>query len=348
MIRRSWMVICVALVALSLVSILPVGAGSDSGATFALDCDGFAGTSGSVLLTRDNTGKSREAFVITATDGAGNVIYGPLVDTFFVGGSVSWAGSAPVKWERAPQYNPLALRITSRAGNGLDEELILTAFGACEDLPAYDILPAGAFRVEAGKLLDALGNFIAPLGATSPSVPPNATPPRAANPPEALQGQPGVAIVNTDNLSLRSGDGPQYSLVGVVDGGQQLIVLGRNANASWWYVQAGDLIGWARAQFLVLRGNFTRVPVVEAQGELTQPRLFVYLTQPIYPAPKISDQPVCVVDGNQEYLVEGRNAGGTWFEIQATCDEVLVKGWLSAESGALRNPSGVRIPVTTN
>jgi len=57
--------------------------------------------------------------------------------------------------------------------------------------------------------------------------------------------------------------------------------------------------------------------------------------------------PFCTLPANVEYLVVGRDARSDWFEIQATCDNAVVNGWVFNEQGALRNPAGSFIEVTT-
>lgn len=346
---RRYSVLLMVLLAVFGVAALPVYAGADSGATFALDCNGFSGTGGSVLLDRDNTGNQREAFIVSATDGAGNIIYQPVQDdSFFVGGTVSWAGSAAIKWSAAPEFNPLTLRVVSSAGNGLDEQSVVLATGTCADLPTYGATP-GVFVVE-GDTLTLDGNVVFELGDTSPDVALNAVPPRPSDPAFESDTEKntlaGWLIVNTDNLFLRSGDAPEYSDVGIVDGGTVLVPLGRNANFSWWYVQAGDLVGWAKAQFLVARGDLTDVPVITAEGQLALPTFFLFDDAWLYSAADDTSLPLCTIAGDQEYLVTGRNSASDWVEVQATCDNAIVKGFLMNATGALRNPANTFIEVT--
>lgn len=343
MARRLWIVFLLALFAFSF---LPVYAGDNQGATFTMDCNGFTGTAGSIKLTNDNTNKHREAFIVSATDGAGNVIYEPVEDSFFVGGTVSWEGGPQVKWTKPPQYNPLVLRVVSRAGNNFGESLVLMAVGECANLPTFGILPAGVYVVDGDTLVLGENLISVPAGTTSPTVALNNTPPRPKNDPANLQGLPAFFIVNTDNLSLRSGDGPKYTLVGIVDGGTKLIPLGRNDDFSWWYVQAGNIVGWAKAEFLILRGDATGVPVVPSLGEIIEPRVFIHVVQTLFSAPETGALPLCSIDNKQEYYVVGRNGDTSWYQIQATCDGALVKGWIPAGMATIRNPAEQRIPVT--
>jgi hypothetical protein len=323
MIRRSSLII---LVALFVLAALPVSAGNNANAAFALGCDGFKGAGGSITLDRNNTGISREAFIVSATDGVGNVIFAPVEDTFFVGGSVSWAGDDLIPWTSAPHFNPLTLRVVSSAGNGFAEQLIVQATGACESLPSISALPEGVLVI---------GNTLV-LGATSPGVPLNTTAPRPETPPDVAGQLAGWLIVNTDNLSVRSGDGVEYTLVAIVDGGTVLIPLGHNAKFSWWYVQAGDIVGWAKADFLIARGDLTGVPVVTSQGEIEDQHFLLFKDIALASAPSVSALPLCTIPGGLDYFITGRSASGKWIEIQATCNDTVVQGWVPADRGAIR------------
>lgn len=342
--RRSTLVLIGALLALAVVA-LPAGAANNGSATFSLGCDGFQGTGGSITLDRNNTGTSREAFIVSATDGVGNVIYAPVEDSFFVGGTVSWAGGDIVPWTSAPQANPLTLRVVSREGNGFAEQVVGLATGSCVSLPTYSALPSNGIFVVDGDTLTLDGKFVFPLGATSPEVPLNTVPPRPLNALDIVNDLAGYLLVNTDNLSLRSGDSFKYTLVGIVDGGTVLVPLGRNAKFSWWYVQAGNIVGWAKAEFLIARGDLTDVLVVPSEGEITEARFFLYRSQALASAPLDSALPLCTIPGNLDYLITGRTKSSDWYEIQTTCDNVLVKGWIPVGQGAIRNPAAVFIDV---
>lgn len=341
MVRR---LLILSIVVILIIGALPVSAGS-SGAAFTLDCTGFSGTGGDIRLDRDNTGTGREAFIVSATDGAGNIIYEPKIDTFFVGGTVSFDNTDVIPWTSTPQYNPLTLRVVSQEGNGFSEQLVALSAGACEGLPGLAALPEGVFIVDEDTLtLDA--GVTVPLGTTSESLPLNTVPPRPENPEEVTEVLAGYLLVDTDNLTLRTGDGPEYTRVGIVDGGTVLIPLGRNLDFTWWYVQAGDIVGWAKAEFLIARGDLTEVIVVPSNGVVSSPTLFVYSDQFVLASPSERALPLCKIAGNLEYLVVGRDTPIEWYEIQTTCDNAVVRGWIKAELGAIRNPAELFIPVT--
>jgi hypothetical protein len=324
--RSAWIVLFGMLMLVAVLA--PVSAGTNSGATFTIDCEGFQGTGGSIILDRDNTGSNREAFVVSATDGAGNIIYQPEDDSFFVGGSISWSGSQMVEWTSAPRFNPITLRVVSLEGNGLDSQTILRVTGSCTGLPLYGF-PA----------------IIS--GDTSASVALNAPPPRPVNDDDDIAGLPGYLLVNTDNLSLRSGDGVIYTQVAVVDGGSRLIPLGRNEDFTWWLVQAGDIIGWGTAEFLVARGDLTDVPVIQAEGIVSPNTFFLFSSAPLLSLPDGDALALCTVPGNLEYVALGRSSDGLFYQVQAICDRVPVNGWLEVALGAYRSQTGAALPVVS-
>lgn len=322
-------ILLLSLVALS-VFMMPAQAGVNSGVTFSLGCEGFSGA-GSITLNRDNTGDLREAFIVSATDGVGNIIYEPVEDSFFVGGNVSWDASKVIPWDVAPQFNPLTLRVVSQDGNNLAVQTIVTATGSCGTLLTFKSLPLIFFVND---------------GLTSSSLDLNEIPPRPANDPEDVAGLEGYLLVDTDNLWLRSGAGVEFTRVAIVDGGTPLIPLGRNLDRSWWLVQAGDVVGWASNEFLRARGDLTAVPEVESNGEVSPPRFFVFSRTTLWSLPDPGSLPLCVIPGGLEYQVIGRDKNATFYQIQASCDGTVAKGWVATEQGAFRSDSNLPVPQT--
>ncbi len=317
------------LTALAVFAASPLHAAESSALSLRVDCGGFISRGGSLVLNRDNTGTGREQFVITATDGEGNVIYAPTVESLKVGLSVQFPDGLYWAWTAEPVANPLTVRIISQAGNGLNEQVVYSILGNCASLES--------------KSDDTAINT--PQGGTSPSVPLNVTAPRPTNPEGTVSGREGYMIVNTDNLNVRSGDGAEYTIVAKVDGGTRLIVLGRNASRTWWYVQVGEVLGWVNGELTLIRGDLTRIPIVPVTGEIAAPTLFLYSTTALRTSPDASAAEICEIRGNQEYYVIGRTASNSWYELQANCGGT-VTGWVREASGGLRNPAGSFIPVT--
>jgi uncharacterized protein YgiM (DUF1202 family) len=350
---------------------LPVSAGEGNPA-FSLDCSGFSSAGGQLILDRDNTGADREVFVLSAVDGAGNVIYSPRADAFFVGGTVTWGNGDRYGWTSAPQANPLTLQVISLSGNGLPLEVVYQSNGSCENLPdpvSAEILAIdgiGGGDLSAYSIFDTLvllsgddftfteaNAFSLPVdGSTSPSAEINTAPPRpeAALTVEDLPSSlSGYAVVATDNLNLRSGNGVQFTRVGILDGGTPVIVLGRDRfaedNETWWYVQAGELRGWVNGSLLVYRGDLTDVPVVPVRGELDTARaIFGFDSIILYNLPTEFSRTLCTIPGGQEYAIIGTTEREQWYQLEATCNGVSVVGWVPESQVTVRNP-GVLIPI---
>lgn len=76
-------------------------------------------------------------------------------------------------------------------------------------------------------------------------------------------------VVNTSFLNVRTGDGPQYSIVAVVVGGTELPVLGTNNSNSWYLVATAVGPGWVDVTFTLPRGDFRNVPVLDPAATTT-------------------------------------------------------------------------------
>ncbi len=312
-----------------------VNAGTRADVRWTAGCEGFTSNGGGIILDRDNTGSGQEHFVITVIDGDGNVIFGPVSDSAALGSRLSFTRGVFFPYSVEPASNPILLTVTSPAGNGYNDQLVYGTIGICGGIPFNNDALEGT-----STLFDVID------GRTSPSVPLNVDPPRPSNPENLGIVTDGYLIVNTASLNIRSGDGPEYTIVGRVSGGTELIVLGRNPSRSWWYVQVGEILGWVNGIHIALRGDLTGVPIVPVTGELFPARFVVYADSILRIAPSETAAPLCEIDGGLEYFINGQNSTGSWIEVIATCDVLDVTGWLPLEAGAIRNSGDLSIPVT--
>ena len=158
----------------------------------------------------------------------------------------------------------------------------------------------------------------------------------------------GFLIVNVSHLNMRSGDGPGYTVVKVVDGGNRLDILGRNADRSWWFVEHNGARGWVNNVHVVVRGNLTDVPLVQSAGTLIQPSLYIgYDGNGLFGSLPHNGEWVCTLPGKSEHPIVGRSEGSNWYQIEATCkDGTEIVGWIQADRGIVRNPAGTFIPIT--
>ncbi len=162
-----------------------------------------------------------------------------------------------------------------------------------------------------------------------------------------------IAVVNTGNLNVRSGPGPQFSILSTVPGGSQLPVLGFNEDASWYLVTTPTGNGWIYAAFTLPRGDFRFVPFITvanlqsattATGTLTLSGLGGTLAVPV---PELDPGRVVVNTGNlnvrsgpgPQFSVLGSVPGGTVLPADGTTTDqawFLVAspfgaGWVDAE-----------------
>jgi uncharacterized protein YgiM (DUF1202 family) len=291
------------------------------GADWTVDCAGFISNGGGFLVDRDNTSTGREKFIITAVDGNGNVIFGPITESFRVGGRVGFEDGVRFNWSRTPAANPLTVRVVSTAGNGLVTQAVYAVSGDCASLSS--VVPPVLNQP----------NVSAPV----------------QNPADATQ-QPGSIVVDTFRINVRSGDGAQYTVIGQLNGGQHAAVLGTNAARTWWYIQAGEVRGWVRGdtELIVFRGDLRNTPTLVAQGEIFPPRLYVFSRANVYVSPSTASAVICEVAGNAEYVIDSVSADGEWFVIHANCGGQTVLGWIFGENGAVRNSGDLAIPVYGN
>ncbi len=69
-------------------------------------------------------------------------------------------------------------------------------------------------------------------------------------------------VANTSFLNIRSGDGPQYTVIVTVVGGTDLPVLGKDSSGEWFLVTTPVGPGWVDQTFTLARGDFSNIPVI--------------------------------------------------------------------------------------
>lgn len=160
----------------------------------------------------------------------------------------------------------------------------------------------------------------------------------------------GYVITDFTPVYVREGAGVEYRPVAVALGGVFLDATGVNEEQTWWRVRTanGAYEGWINAELLILRGDLTNVPVVTpAEMGDTLPITFVtFAPQPLYRAP-VDDESLllCTIVPDEDALL-AQTQTGDFYQIIATCEGGGAQtGWISAEAGALRNPTAEVVPV---
>lgn len=73
---------------------------------------------------------------------------------------------------------------------------------------------------------------------------------------------PGVIIVNTSFLNVRTGPGGHFGSIAVVPGSTELTPVGVTPDGSWFLVRGSFGQGWVAHEFVVFRGTFSNIPII--------------------------------------------------------------------------------------
>ena len=153
-----------------------------------------------------------------------------------------------------------------------------------------------------------------------------------------------IVIVNTSFLNVRSGPGAIYSIIGTLPGGVELPVMGRNGDATWWQVQSVYGMGWVYAEFVIPRGDFRAVPVVQVTGaSFTRPTAAVIgVPATVYVAPDQMASVLGLALVGSDMPIMGKTGDGVWWQIETN----VGLGWVMQEAVALRGDATL-VPVVT-
>src|SRR5215207_8486753 len=99
-----------------------------------------------------------------------------------------------------------------------------------------------------------------------------------------------IMIANTSFLNIRSGPGAQYTILVTVVGGTELPVLGVAGDGVWYLVATPIGNGWVNVDFVLPRGDFRYVPLIDVDA--IAPPIIVFNTPVsigLPPAPGVLD-----------------------------------------------------------
>jgi hypothetical protein len=111
-----------------------------------------------------------------------------------------------------------------------------------------------------------------PLFPAAPGIqlPPLGQPP-APTPDVGSTGIP-LALAGDQLVNLRSGPGTEYDIVGALQPGQSLEIIGRSLDAGWWQVAAPEGPAWVAARVVEAVNIDATIPVREAPPPSNSPR----------------------------------------------------------------------------
>ncbi|MEO1287948.1 MAG: SH3 domain-containing protein [Chloroflexota bacterium] len=73
-------------------------------------------------------------------------------------------------------------------------------------------------------------------------------------------------VINTGNLNVRSGPNATFASIATVAGGTELAVIGRATDGVWYFVEGTFGQGWVNSEFVLFRGDFGTVPVIDVNA----------------------------------------------------------------------------------
>ena len=141
-------------------------------------------------------------------------------------------------------------------------------------------------------------------------------------------------VVNTFRLNVRSGPGPENSVLTTVPGGTELPVLMIGADGKWYQVTSPVGAGWVHSAYTVGRGDFSSVPragtptdLATGTGEIASgaPHVVVntsYLN--VRRGPGIGHDVLTVVPGGTTLSVTAIDSTRKWYQVATSAGS----GWL--------------------
>ncbi|MBN1565034.1 MAG: SH3 domain-containing protein [Anaerolineae bacterium] len=143
-----------------------------------------------------------------------------------------------------------------------------------------------------------------------------------------LTGDTPYAVVTATYLNVRSGPGPNYSILGQVYGNQTLPIIGRNTDSSWYQVSTIYGPGWVYAAYVVTRNEYGATGVTSnllGDAEVVGP-IGIANTGALFvrsgPGPQYTS--LGAIPGGTEGQILGRNADWTWWLM----DTIYGPGWV--------------------
>lgn len=143
-----------------------------------------------------------------------------------------------------------------------------------------------------------------------------------------------VAIVNAYRLNVRSGPGANYTVLGRVQGGDQLPIIGRSPDGWWFNVETSFGEGWVSVRYVISRDEYGSAPVVTGStGDFADPMAVInasYLN--VRSGPGANYTILGQVRGGEQYVILARNFTFTWALIRTA----EFDGWINMRYVYLR------------
>lgn len=238
-----------------------------------------------------------------------------------------------VRWTRNLYLSPGRYRFTANTDDGVrlwvNGQQIINGWydHQPQDLVGEIDLPGGYVDLKM-EYYENIGGAKANLNRTLLSVLPTPTP----IPPQPTS--LGTATVTSARLNLRQGPGPSFEIIQVLNRGDALNLLGRNAEATWAQVRTvGGVQGWVYAPLLQASPAVSSLPIANSLPVAPTPTgATAVVSNAVYAlnvrsGPGTTFAPITAIVRGQTVELIGRNSFNTWLKIRLPSG---TEGWSSA------------------
>lgn len=167
-----------------------------------------------------------------------------------------------------------------------------------------------------------------PIPATTTATPVPTTTSATATPTVAPTSSTGVSgVVATGALNVRTGPGPEYSVVTFVNQGSTLTITGRNSDNSWLQViTSSNQTGWVLSSLVTVTGDVNALPIVNVDSQTATGTVSTGALN-MRSGPGVEYGVTAVLNQGTTVTLLGRNTASTWVKVQLSNNQV---GWLNA------------------
>ena len=142
-----------------------------------------------------------------------------------------------------------------------------------------------------------------------------------------VTGEGPYAIVRAAYLNVRTGPGDNYAILGAVGASDELPIVGRTADSTWFQVQTPFGTGWVSGSYVITRNEFGAAPITteSAQDAPVSGPVGIINTGAlnIRSGPGIQYSSLGVLAGGTETRIIGRTRDWSWWLLETP----LGNGW---------------------
>ena len=139
----------------------------------------------------------------------------------------------------------------------------------------------------------------------------------------------GTATVTAGHLNVRRGDGVAYQIIASLNLGQQVTLIGRNANHTWAKVRlANGQEGWVNASYLNVAAGIGSLPLAAASAPPSTHVAYVKTAAlNVRSGPGLNYTPIGLVYDGQMVTMLGRDVSYGWVKVTTPTGQT---GWVAS------------------